>query len=133
LQRICAGHRLIYLLIVVSFSGRIISGRFRAHRGSTKTATGFSCHLLGYTGWEWKTKRDIERVCIRSETECDEVKDGGATREKKRKPATLTFEPSSYICSRRCTELNIIIIRHVKKRNNMRHKCIFFIQTLFGF
>jgi len=62
LPRICARHRLIYLR-VVSFSGRIISSRFKAHRGLTKTSTGFSCHLLSGThrrGREWRTTHHTE-------------------------------------------------------------------------
>lgn len=49
----------------------------------------------------------IKRGRKYSETGCDEVKeDDGGYEGEKRKP-TLTFEPSSYICSRRCAELNI--------------------------
>jgi len=58
---------------VVSFSGRIISGRFRAHYGLTNTTTGFSCHLLWYTLRE--TEIQIEKVRKR-ERERDRQTDG---------------------------------------------------------
>lgn len=68
-REICAGHRVIYLR-VVSFSGRIISGRFRAHRG-LKPLPDF--HVI-YSGTHWadsargtKIEREWESEIMRKE------------------------------------------------------------------